>query len=139
MSTQPDDPTTDLAATITLAVLAASSDAALARLQRLLDAGADVHAQDERGSNAITRFALDARQVVPAGFDDVTVPGHLRLVAEALLARGADPDLIDARWGQSVRERLGTSAVADLLQPIVCRKRAATGAAVAPPEAPTST
>lgn len=117
MTTQPyDDHPLDLAGAITLAVLADPSPEALDRLLRMLDAGADVHALDGRGSNAITRFALDARQVVPGGFDDAGVPEHLQVVARALLAHGADPDLVDPRWGQSVRERLGSSAVARLLR-----------------------
>lgn len=84
-------------------------------LQRVLDAGADIHALDSHGNSALHRAALDARQILPAhryNEPDWVDPKPLNpelvedltRVFDLLVAHGADPGRTEKQLGKSVAE-----------------------------------
>jgi hypothetical protein len=92
-------------------------EAARALLMRMVALGADLHAEDSFGNVAITRFALDARQVLLP--NDPSFPQRERLVhtvAGILLTGGADPDVVDTRLGTTVRQQFAAGPVGPLFR-----------------------
>ena len=96
---------------------AALSDAGFALLRRLLDMGAEVNGLDSYGNDAITRFALDARQVwIPRNDQEVLRP-DLRRIADLLFEHDADPSRIHPRRQQSLLHLFAEDPVIEFLAP----------------------
>lgn len=103
--------------------------AALDVLKRMLDMGADVNALDSYGNSALNRFALQAKQILPAynyaehreESDRVfTKELHedLRNILQALKDAGADPSYKAPNLGYSVREFCSKGSISILFDEV---------------------
>jgi ankyrin repeat protein len=92
------------------------AERAFASLRKLVEAGADVRAQDSYGNNCLMRAALDAHQIVSRRDDTTrdTVEDITRVFA-LLVARGADPDEATSKR-ESVAEAYAGTPVEPLLR-----------------------
>lgn len=96
----------------------ALADAAFALLARLLDLGADVHATDSTGTDAMGRFARCAAQVwTPSLIDEDLLQPDLRRTADLLLAHGAHPNRVLRSYGMTTLEMFAGKPLAEFLVP----------------------
>ena len=105
------------------------AEEALRILRKMIDCGADVNALDSYGNSGMNRFALQAKQILPAYnyIEHKEVPGRrfteelhsdLKAVLQVLKDGGGNPDYRAPNLGYSVREFCREGSISVLFEEV---------------------